>query len=156
MPANNKNANIQVWFVLKIGGAEAAAVFQLATGLEATKAMGNTKWSDIELKRGVGHGHMGLWNWRKLIVDGKREAARKDCTVTALDSAGQAVATYSIINAWPKQYTGVGLEGRLQRGGGGKASRSATRASRSSRVPGASGRPGSREVPTRGHALPCR
>ena len=109
MPAKHKKADVPASFVLKIGGAEATAVFQLATGLEANQAMGNTKWSDIELKRGVATGTT-LWNWRKLIVDGKLQAARKDCTVTMLDSAGQAVATYSIINAWPKQYTGVGLK----------------------------------------------
>ena len=109
MPANDKKADVPVSFVLKIGGAEAAAVFQLATGLEANKAMGNTKWGDIELKRGVATG-TSLWNWRKLVVDGKLEAARKDCTVTMLDSAGEAVATYSITNAWPKKYTGVGLK----------------------------------------------
>ena len=109
MPANDKNADVPVSFTLKIGGAEPAAEFQLATGLEASKAMVNTKWSDIELKRGVAT-DTSLWNWRKLVIDGKLEAARKDCTVTMLDSAGQAVATYSISNAWPKQYHGVGLK----------------------------------------------
>ena len=109
MPANHKEADVPASFTLKIGGAEAAAVFELATGLEANKAMGNTKWGDIELKRGVAT-DTSLWNWRKMIVDGKLEAARKDCTVTMLDSAGEAVETYSITNAWPKQYTGRGLK----------------------------------------------
>ena len=46
--------------------------------------MGNTKWGDIELKRGVDQDKT-LWNWRKLIVDGKLKEARKDCTVTMMD-----------------------------------------------------------------------
>ena len=146
MPANDKKADVPVSFVLKIGGAEAAAVFQLATGLEADKAMGNTKWGDIELKRGVATG-TSLWNWRKLIVDGKREAARKDCTVTMLDSAGQAVATYSIINAWPKQYTGERASRPTPTRWRWKASRSATRASRSSRC--RRRQPGGSEIQTK-------
>ena len=109
MPADHKKADVPASFTLKIGGAESAAVFQLATGVEANKAMGNTKWSDIELKRGVAT-DTSLWNWRKLVIDGKLEAARKDCTLTMLDSAGQAVETYSLINAWPKQYTAVELK----------------------------------------------
>src|SRR5215208_1607460 len=71
--------------------------------------MGNTKWGDIELKRGVDQDKT-LWNWRKLIVDGKLKESRKDCQVTMLDYEGSPVVTYSIINAWPKKYTGVGLK----------------------------------------------
>jgi len=73
------------------------------------KAMGNTKWGDIELKRGVDQDKT-LWNWRKMIVDGKLKEARKDCTVTMMDYELKPVVTYSIINAWPKKYTGVGLK----------------------------------------------
>ena len=127
MPAKDKEAHVPIWFQLKIGGAEAAGFFKEATGFDSEsevteikrslpngrtdviKAMGNTKWGDIELKRGVDQDKT-LWNWRKLIVDGKLKDARKDCTVTMLDYEGQTVVTYSIINAWPKKYTGVGLK----------------------------------------------
>ena len=89
MPANDKEAHVPIWFTLSIGGAEAAGFFKEATGFDSEsevteikrslpngrtdviKAMGNTKWGDIELK---------------------------------------PVVTYSIINAWPKKYTGVGLK----------------------------------------------
>lgn len=126
MPANDKEAHVPIWCALKIGGAEAAVFFKEATGFDSEsevsetkrslpngrtdviKAMGNTKWSDIELKRGIDQDKT-LWNWRKLIIDGKLKDARKDCTVTMLDLEGQSVVTYSIINAWPKKYTGVGL-----------------------------------------------
>ena len=76
---------------------------------DVIKAMGNTKWGDIELKRGVDQDKT-LWNWRKMVVDGKLKEARKDCTVTMLDYMGAPVVTYSIVNAWPKKYTGVGLK----------------------------------------------
>ena len=60
-------------------------------------------------KRGVDQDKT-LWNWRKLIVDGKLKEARKDCTITMMDYELNPVVTYSIINAWPKKYTGVGLK----------------------------------------------
>ena len=129
MPAtgNDKEAHVPIWFTLKIGGAEAAGFFKEATGFDSEsetseikrslpngktdviKVMGNTKWGDIELKRGVDQDKT-LWNWRKMIVDGQLKDARKDCQVTMLDYMGQPVVTYSIINAWPKKYTGVGLK----------------------------------------------
>jgi phage tail-like protein len=126
MPANDPRAHVPVWFTLKIGDAEAAGFFKEATGFDSesevsetkrslpngrtqvVKAAGNTKWGDIELKRGIDQDKT-LWNWRKLVIAGKLDAARKDCTITMLDFEGQPVVTYSIINAWPKKYTGVGL-----------------------------------------------
>jgi phage tail-like protein len=125
MPANDKEAHARASFTLKIGGKESAGTFEEATlfdaGSEASeikrslpmgrtdviKAMGNTKWGDIELKRGTDTSN-SLWNWRKLIVDGKLDAARKDCTVTMLDYEGVPVVTYSIIKAWPKEVTRAG------------------------------------------------
>jgi phage tail-like protein len=137
MPATHKEADVPVSlkigsaetqtpvsFTLKIGGAE-AGTFKEATALasesdaakikrsmpngrtDVIKAMGNTKWGDIELKRGVDNDKT-LWNWRKLIADGHR-SARKDCTVTMLDYEGTPVVTYSINNAWPERYE-VGLK----------------------------------------------
>ena len=47
---------------------------------------------------------------RVVQVDGQLKTARKDCQVTMLDYEGKPVVTYSIINAWPKKYTGVGLK----------------------------------------------
>ena len=127
MPANDKEAHVPIWFTLKIGGKELAGDFNEATGFdsdsevfelkrslpkgrtETIKAMGNTKWGDIELKRAA-NTDRSLWNWRKLVLDGKLDEARKDCTVTMLDYEGQPVVTYSIVNAWPKKYTGGGLK----------------------------------------------
>jgi phage tail-like protein len=127
MPANDKEAHVPVSFRLTISGTDAAGLFKEATGFDSEsevaevkrslpngrtdiiKAAGNTKWGDIELKRGADRDRT-LWNWRKLVVDGKLKNARKDCTLTMLDFEGQPVVTYSIINAWPKKYTGAGLK----------------------------------------------
>jgi phage tail-like protein len=120
MPAKDKEAHVPVSFALKIGGKEATGfdseseVSEIKRSLpngrtDVIKAAGNTKWGDIELKRGVDT-NRSLWKWRKLVIDGKLETARKDCTITMFDLEGQPVVTYSIINAWPKKYTGVGLK----------------------------------------------
>src|SRR5215210_2882705 len=102
MPANDKEAHVPIWFTLKIGGAEAAGLFKEATGFDSES-------ETSEFKRGIDQDKT-LWNWRKMVVDGKLKEARKDCTVTMLDYMGSPVVTYSIINAWPKKYTGVGLK----------------------------------------------
>jgi phage tail-like protein len=126
MPANDKEAHVPIWFTLKFGGVEAAGFWKEATGFESetdvvetkrtkpngrsdtARTLGATKWGDIELKRGVDQDKT-LWNWRKMVIDGKLKDARKDLTITMLDFEGQPVVTYSIINAWPKKYTGVSL-----------------------------------------------
>src|SRR3954451_20679354 len=105
MPANDKEAHVPIWFTLKIGGAEAAGFFKEVTGFDSEaeeteikrsmpnghtdviQAMGHTKWSDIELKRGVDQ-DKALWNWRVMIVDGKLKEARKDFVITMLDFEG--------------------------------------------------------------------
>ena len=127
MPPNDKEAYVANSFLLKIGGGESAGLFRELSGFDSEvetaegkrimpngrvdviKVPGNRKWSNIELKRGVDQDKT-LWNWRKMIVDGKLKDARKDCTVTMLDYEGKPVVTYSIVNAWPKKYTGVGLK----------------------------------------------
>jgi phage tail-like protein len=127
MPANDKEAFLGLYFTLKIGGAESAGLFKEATGFDSEnetsdfkrampngktdviKVPGNLKWSDIELKRGVDQDKT-LWNWRKLVIEGKIKEARKDCTITMLDYENKPIVTYSVINAWPKKYSGVGLK----------------------------------------------
>ena len=134
MPANDKEAHVPIWFTLKIGGAEAAGFFKEATGFDSEsevteikrslpngrtdviKAMGNTKWGDIELKRGVDQDKT-LWNWRKLIVDGKLKEARKDCTVTMLDYEGSTRGDVLDHQRVAQEVHGRRPEGRLQRGG---------------------------------------
>ncbi len=71
MFAKDKEAYVLIWFILKIGGAESVGFFKEVTGfdfesevieikwfmfngrMDIIKAMGNSKWFDIELKCGV-------------------------------------------------------------------------------------------------------
>jgi phage tail-like protein len=127
MPANDKEAYVANSFLLKIGGAEAAGLFREVTGFdseyevaEMKRAMPNgkvdvikvpatRKWSNIELKRGIDQDKT-LWNWHKIVLDGKIKEARKDCQITLLDYEGKPIMTYSLVNAWPVKYSGMGLK----------------------------------------------
>ena len=127
MPANDKEAYVANSFQLKIGGAENAGLFREVTGFDSEydmaemkrqtpngkvdtiKVPGQRKWSNIELKRGVDQDKT-LWTWHQEVIDGKIKNARRDCTITLLDFEGQPIVTYSIINAWPVKYSGVGLK----------------------------------------------
>src|ERR687886_722768 len=105
MPVKDKEAHVPIWFTLKIGGAEAAGFFKEATGFDSESEV-------TEIKRSMPNGRtdiikaMGNSKWS----DGKLKESRKDCQITMLDYEGKPVVTYSIINAWPKKYTGVGLK----------------------------------------------
>ena len=128
MPANDKEAHVPIWFTLKIGGAEAAGFFKEATGFDSESEV-------IEIKRSMPNGrdrrdqgdgqhqvgrHRAQARRRpgqdalELAQDDRRRAssrtpartARSRCSTTT----GSPVVTYSIINAWPKKYTGVGLK----------------------------------------------
>ena len=72
--------------------------------------MGNTKWGDIELKRGVDQDKT-LWNWRKMIVDGKLKDARRGLHDHDARLRGQARRdVLDRQRAGRKKYTGVGLK----------------------------------------------
>ena len=127
MPPNDKEAYVANAFLLKIGGAEAAGLFRELSGFDSEvetaelkrqmpngrvdviKVPGNRKWSNIELKRGVDQDKT-LWTWHKLVVDGKIKDARKDCQITLLDYEMKPIVTYSLVNAWPVKYSGMGMK----------------------------------------------
>ena len=113
-------------FRLTVGGKEAAGQFREVTGLDAeseivehkqsnaqglpeiVKVPGNMKWSNIELKRGVDI-DKGLWEWRYQVETEGPDAARTDCTLELIDYDGSAIATYTLMQAWPSKYTGAAM-----------------------------------------------
>src|SRR5688500_15588199 len=115
-------------FTLKIGGKEAIGKFREVTGLDAEnevieqkesavsangqtvirKVSGSMKWSNIELKRGV-DSDGGIWEWRKMVEEQGPDTARTDCELILNNYDGSAIATWSILQAWPSKYTGASL-----------------------------------------------
>lgn len=67
------------------------------------KVPGRTTYGDISLKRGVVESNKELYDWHKLVRDGKVKEARKDGSVYLLDQAMTEVARWNFKAAWPSK-----------------------------------------------------
>jgi phage tail-like protein len=70
------------------------------------------KLDDVTLKRGL-VGSDDLFQWIKTVRDGTADP--RQITITLLDEARQPVATWSLVNAQPKKWTGPSMAAK---GGG--------------------------------------
>jgi phage tail-like protein len=61
---------------------------------------GKPHWLNVTLKRGVSADTF-LWEWRKMVEDGKMAAARRTITLSLVDMEFRPVARWSLKNAWP-------------------------------------------------------
>jgi phage tail-like protein len=73
------------------------------------KIPGAQKWADITLERRVDT-DKGLWEWRKLVLDGDIDGARRNGSIIAKNSKMEEVARWNITNAWPAKWTGGDLD----------------------------------------------
>ncbi len=71
------------------------------------KVPGRLKWNNITLKRGITDA-MDLWQWRKLVEQGKVNEARKNGSIVMYDQTGQELTRWNFTNAWPSKLTGPG------------------------------------------------
>ncbi len=69
------------------------------------KVPGRLKWNNVTLKRGITDS-MDMWQWRKLVEQGKIADARKNGTITMYNQQGDAVAKWNFTNAWPSKLSG--------------------------------------------------
>lgn len=69
------------------------------------KVPGRLKWNNITLKRGITDA-MDMWQWRKLVEQGKITDARKNGTITMYNQQGDAIAKWNFTNAWPSKLSG--------------------------------------------------
>ncbi len=67
------------------------------------KIPGLKKYGNITLKKGLADSK-ALYDWLAVGVTG--EVKRTTLTITLLDAAEKAVASWRVINAWPVKYTG--------------------------------------------------
>lgn len=73
------------------------------------KIPGRLKWENIVLKRGI-TSSMDMWDWRKLVEDGKVSEARKDGSVVMFDQTGAEVARWNFERGWPTKITGPSVK----------------------------------------------
>jgi len=69
------------------------------------KIPGRMKWENVTLKRGI-TAAMDIWDWRKLVEDGKVTEARSNGSVIMFDRNYEEVARWNFENAWPTKVTG--------------------------------------------------
>lgn len=74
------------------------------------KMPGRTKAGQVTLKRGVTQ-NKDVWDWRKLVEQGKIADARTNGTITAYDAdLSTIVAQWDIEAAWPSKVSATSLD----------------------------------------------
>jgi phage tail-like protein len=100
------------------------------------KLGGLTDYGPLVLRYGVTDASIELFDWWRLVEDGKLDEARRPVAVTLLDEEGAAATRWEFRNAWPARYEAPTLdatrsevaiealdvvcEGYQRRGGGGE------------------------------------
>ncbi len=120
--ATSEDALIGSRFGLEIDGVD-MAYFQSASGfsnetelIDDKVAMGNgvtvvrklpgqLTWGHLTLTRGV-TSDMGLWEWRKEVIDGKTDGMRRNVSLVMFNAAFEEKARYNFESAWPSKWSG--------------------------------------------------
>jgi len=73
------------------------------------KVPGAMKWSDITLERRIDE-TTSLWEWRKQVIDGDIDAARRSGSIVAKNSKMVEVARWNFEAGWPSKWTGADFD----------------------------------------------
>ncbi|HEX2980291.1 MAG TPA: phage tail protein [Anaerolineaceae bacterium] len=73
------------------------------------KIPGRLTWTEVSLKRGV-TSNLDVWDWRKMVVEGKINDARTNCSIVALAQDNKEVARWNLEQAWPSKVTGPEMD----------------------------------------------
>lgn len=118
----DKDPVVSAWFRVEFQG-QVVGAFRECTGMGSEnevveykasgpkgeyimkKVPGRLKWNNITLKRGITDA-MDMWQWRKLVEQGKINEARKNGSIVMFNQEGLEVSRWEFINAWPSKLTG--------------------------------------------------
>jgi len=118
----DKDPLVSAWFGIEFQG-QIAGAFSEMTGMVSEsevveykasgpkgqyviqKVPGRMKWNNITLKRGITD-TVDMWKWRKTVEDGKMDDARKNGSIVMFNQAGQEIARWEFVRAWPSKITG--------------------------------------------------
>lgn len=119
---NNKDPLVSAWFGIEFQG-QIVGAFRECSGLGSEnevveykasgpngeyiikKVPGRMQWQNITLKRGITDA-MDMWEWRKLVEQGKVDEARKNGSIVMFDQSGRENARWDFEAAWPSKITG--------------------------------------------------
>jgi phage tail-like protein len=73
------------------------------------KTAGLHEWADVTLKRALSSS-MSFWEWRKQVLDGQIDQARRDCSIVLYDPTGTEVVRYNLREAWISRWKGPDLD----------------------------------------------
>jgi phage tail-like protein len=73
------------------------------------KVPGAMKWGDITLERRI-DSSLALWQWRKQIIDGDVDGARRNGSIVAYDSKGNEVARWNFEAGWVSKWKGADFD----------------------------------------------
>ncbi|MFA7297608.1 MAG: phage tail protein [Dehalococcoidia bacterium] len=73
------------------------------------KVPGSPSWSDITLRRRV-DAVLDFWTWRKQVLDGDIDGARRNGSIVLYDSMQTEVARWNFVNGWPSVWKGSDLD----------------------------------------------
>ncbi len=77
----------------------------------ARKIPGLIKYGNVTLKWGITDS-LDLYNWRKLVEDGKTKDARKNMAIILMDEEGNPAARWEFTDAWPNKYDAPDLNAK--------------------------------------------
>jgi len=67
------------------------------------KIPGLIKYGNLSLKWGITD-NLELYNWRKLVEQGKMSDARRNIAIIVLDEEGNPKSRWEFVEAWPTKY----------------------------------------------------
>jgi phage tail-like protein len=70
------------------------------------KVPGAMKWGDITLDRRI-DSSVALWEWRKEVIDGDVDKARRNGSIVVYDSMESEVARWNFESGWPSKWSGA-------------------------------------------------
>jgi phage tail-like protein len=73
------------------------------------KVPGAMKWGDITLDRRI-DSSLALWEWRKQVIDGDVDSARRNGSIVAYDSKGDEVARWNFESGWASKWKGADFD----------------------------------------------
>lgn len=75
------------------------------------KLPGLVKYGNVTLKWGITDS-MELYNWRKLVEQGKIKDARRNMAIILMDEEGNIAARWEFSDAWPSKYDAPDLNAK--------------------------------------------
>ena len=75
------------------------------------KLPGLIKYGNLTLKWGITDS-LELYEWRKLVEQGKTSDARRNLAVILMDEEGNAASRWEFFEAWPSKYDAPDLDGK--------------------------------------------